>query len=179
MSYLPSSPGLVNLTGMLAKYPRRGILLFKLQEDLKRSFSTLSKEMREIIITTISGLNQCDVCYDAHKKIAVELGVDPAVFGQIKSDIARANVDEKLKPILHYVRKLTLTPEKITSEDAQRIFDAGWDESAFLDVVYICAIVNCMNRLVMGIGIDAGAAHTAKTPAHQGFSPLKWNPVRS
>jgi len=154
MSYLPSSPQLANLAGMLAKYPRRGILLFKLLEDIKRSFSPLTAEMREIIIAYTSSLNDCEFCYDSHKTASAELGIDTAVFEQLKTDIASANVNEKLKPILRYVKKLTLTPEQITPTDAQQIFDAGWDEHAFLDSVCICAIVNCMNRFVMGIGMD-------------------------
>jgi hypothetical protein len=51
MSYLPSSPNLNSFGGLLAKYPRRGILLFKLLEDIKSSFSSLNKEMIELIIT--------------------------------------------------------------------------------------------------------------------------------
>jgi len=51
MSYLPSSPDLTNIAAMLAKYPRRGILLFKLLEDIKSSCSPLNKSMRELIIT--------------------------------------------------------------------------------------------------------------------------------
>ncbi|MDD5581063.1 MAG: peroxidase-related enzyme [Methylobacter sp.] len=154
MSYLPSSPDLANVAGLLTKYPRRGILLFKLLEDIKRSFSPLSKGMRELIITYTSSLNQCDYCYNAHKAVFTELGIDEAVFDQLKNDIGTANVDEKLKPILRYIKKLTLTPHQLTQADAQKIFDAGWDEQAFLDSVCICAVVNCMNRFVTGIGID-------------------------
>lgn len=33
MSYLPSSPELSTLTGILTQYPRQGALLFKLLED--------------------------------------------------------------------------------------------------------------------------------------------------
>ena len=54
MSYLPSSPTLVNIAGLLAKYPRRGILLFKLLEDIKGSFSPLTKGVRELIIAYTS-----------------------------------------------------------------------------------------------------------------------------
>ena len=154
MSYLPSNPNLNSFGGMLAKYPRRGILLFKLLEDIKSGFSPLSKEMRELIITYISGLNHCEFFYKAHKEKAKELGVDEAVFDQLQTDISGANVDEKLKPLLHYIKKLTLTPDQITQIDAQRIFDAGWDEQALLDSVGLCAIVNCVNRFVTGIGID-------------------------
>ena len=51
MSYLPSSPDLTNIAAMLGKYPRRGILLFKLLEDIKSSCSPLNRSMRELIIT--------------------------------------------------------------------------------------------------------------------------------
>jgi uncharacterized peroxidase-related enzyme len=153
MSYLPSSPDLTNVAAMLGKYPRRGILLFKLLEDIKSSCSPLNRSMRELIITYTSGLNQCDFCYNTHKAVSEQLGIDEKVFDQLKTDIDSAQVDERLKPVLRYVKKLTLTPDRITQADAQQIFDAGWDENVFLDVIFLCAVVNCMNRFVNGIGI--------------------------
>lgn len=154
MSFLPSTPELNNLTGVLKKYPRRGILLFKLLEDIDKSFSPLSKDCRELIITYVSALNHCDFCYNAHKDKAMTLRFNEATLEQLKIDIDRTDVDEKLKPILRYVKKLTLTPDDISYKDAQTIFAAGWDEQAFLDAICLCAIVNCMNRFVMGIGAD-------------------------
>ena len=153
MSYLPSSPDLANIAAMLGKYPRRGILLFKLLEDIKSNSSPLDRSMRELIITYTSGLNQCDFCYNTHKAVSEQLGIDEKVFDQLKTDIDSAQVDERLKPVLRYVKKLTLTPDRITQADAQQIFDAGWDENVFLDVIFLCAVVNCMNRFVSGIGI--------------------------
>ena len=153
MSYLPSSPGLTNIASMLGKYPRRGILLFKLLEDIKSSCSPLSRSERELIITYTSGLNQCDFCYKIHKALSEQLGIDERVFDQLKTDINSAQIDERLKPILRYVKKLTLIPDQITQADAQLIFDAGWAEVVFLDVIFLCAVVNCMNRFVSGIGI--------------------------
>jgi uncharacterized peroxidase-related enzyme len=153
MSYLPSSPDLANIAAMLGKYPRRGILLFKLLEDIKSNSSPLDRSMRELIITYTSGLNQCDFCYNTHKAISEQLGIDEKVFDQLKTDIDSAQVDERLKSVLRYVKKLTLTPDRITQADAQQIFAAGWDEDVFLDVIFLCAVVNCMNRFVSGIGI--------------------------
>ena len=153
MSYLPSSPDLTKIAAMLGKYPRRGILLFKLLEDIKSSCSPLNRSMRELIITYTSGLNQWDFCYNTHKAVSEQLGIDEKVFDQLKADIDSAQVDERLKPVLRYIKKLTLTPDRITQADAQQIFDAGWDENVFLDVIFLCAVVNCMNRFVSGIGI--------------------------
>jgi len=163
MSYLPSSPDLENIAGLLAKFPRRGILLFKLLEDIKGSFSPLGKGMRELIIAYTSDLNQSESYYKAHKSLFKELGIDESAYGQLKLDIDSAKVDEKLKPILRFVKKLTLTPNGITQEDVNLIYEVGWDERALLDTVRLCAVVNCMNRFAMGVGIGKKAAYSKQT----------------
>jgi uncharacterized peroxidase-related enzyme len=163
MSYLPSNPNLENIAGLLAKYPRRGILLFKLLEDIKGSFSPLGKGTRELIIAYTSDLNQSESCYTAHKSLFKELGIDESVYGQLRSDIDSVKVDEKLKPILRFVKKLTLTPDQITQDDVNLIYEVGWDERALLDTVRLCAVMNCMNRFAMGIGIDKKAAYSKQT----------------
>ena len=163
MSYLPSSPDLENIAGLLAKYPRRGILLFKLLEDIKGSFSPLGKGVRELIITYTSDLNQSESCYMTHKSLFKELDIDESAYGELKSDIYTANINEKLKPLLLFVKKLTLTPDQITQADVNLIYEVGWDESALLDTVRLCAVVNCMNRFAMGIGIDKKVAYSKQT----------------
>ena len=62
MSYLPSSPKLANLADVLAKYPGRGILLYKLLQDFKGSGFSLSSEIRELIVTYTLDLNGCGFC---------------------------------------------------------------------------------------------------------------------
>jgi uncharacterized protein YciW len=43
--------------------------------------------------------------------------------------------DAKLKPILAYAEKLTLTPTRLTEADAAAVFAAGWSERALHDAV--------------------------------------------
>jgi len=163
MSYLPSSPDLENIAGLLAKYPRRGILLFKLMEDIKGCFSPLSKGMRELIMVYTSDLNHSESCYKANKSLCKELNIDESIYAQLKVDIESAKVDEKLKPILRFVKKLTLTPDQITQADVNLIYEVGWDERALLDTVRLCAVVNCMNRFTMGVGIGKKTVHGKRT----------------
>lgn len=155
MSYLSSNPDLNSLTSILTKYPRRGILLFKLLEDIGRSFSPFSNDGRELIITYVSALNRSDFCYNEYQAKSEVVEINDVIVEQLQTDIDSANVDDKLKPVLRFVKKLTLTPWEITPEDTQYIFDAGWDEQAFLEAVCLCAIANCMNRFIIGIGADA------------------------
>ncbi len=154
MSYLPSNPNLANLADVLAKYPGRGILLYKLLQDLKGGSFSLSSEIRELIITYTLDLNGCGFCLDTHKAVFAAFDLDGSVFGQLSTDIGSANIGDNLKPLLHFVQKLTLTPDQITATDAQPVFAAGWDKQAFLDAVFLCSIVNCVNRVVMGAGLD-------------------------
>jgi hypothetical protein len=57
-------------------------------------------------------------------------------------------------PVLHYIRKLTLTPTKMTQADADAVFAAGWSERALYDAVQICCLYNFMNRFVEGLGLS-------------------------
>lgn len=157
MSYLPSSPNLASLAGLLAKYPRCGVLLFKLLENNKSACSALSEDVYDLISAYVSGLNQSVSCFDTVKVTAKELGVDESTVRQLKRDIDSAHIDEKFKPLLHFVKKLTLTPSQITQVDIEQIYAAGWDERALLDTVRLCAVVNCMNRFVLGVGIGKTA----------------------
>jgi hypothetical protein len=154
MPYLPSNPDIENMLGVLALYPRRGILLFKMLESIKDCFLPLGKGMRELLIAFISGLNKSESCYKDYKRLSIQFGVDESVYSQLKTDINSADVEDKLKPIFCFIKKLTLTPEQITQTDAKPVLDAGWDERTLLDIIYLCSVVNCLNRLVIGNGFD-------------------------
>lgn len=154
MSFLPSSPSETNLPDIFLKYPHRSVLLLNLVHDILRGDSSLSVGERELIFAYGSAQNTCDFCYASHKPVAAAFGVDETVFDELQEDIDTASVDDSLKPILKFVRKLTLTPGQMTKADADAIFAAGWDEQAFFDVVCICAVQNFLNRVVDGTGVD-------------------------
>jgi len=170
MSYLPSSHDIETIPGLPALYPRRGILLFKMLDGNKDSFLPQVKGMRELLIAFISALNKSESCYKAYKCLSIQLGVDESVYSQLRIDINSAAVEEKLKPIFFFVKKLTLTPQQITQADIKPILDAGWDEGTLLDSIYLCSVVNCMNRLAIGNGIDK-----AQTTNKQSFSNINPN----
>ena len=55
-------------------------------------------------------------------------GLDPALVTKLVDDIGSAPVAEKLKPILRYVRKLTLDQSRMVPADAEASYAAGWGE---------------------------------------------------
>jgi uncharacterized peroxidase-related enzyme len=154
MSFLPSSPGATNFRDVMQLYPARLVLMLRLIDDVMRGDSPLSVAERELIFAYGSGQNACDFCYHSHRPVAAAFGIDESLFDELMVSIDGSSVDERLKPVLRYVRKLTLTPSRMTQADADAILNAGWDEQALVDVVSICAVQNLFNRFVDGVGVD-------------------------
>ena len=87
-----------------------------------------------------------------------------------------AEIDDRLRPLLRYVGKLTHSPGRVSPADAEAVTAAGWDEQALHDAVSVCALFNFMNRFVDGLGIraDADYADTSGTRlADHGYAGLK------
>lgn len=127
--------------------------LCEYHDIILRGESPLSVAERELIAAYVSGVNACRYCFGAHTMIAAAHGVDEGLLERLLDDPESAGVDAKLLPILAYVRKLTETPSRITSADAEAVYAAGWSERALFHAVAVCALFNFMNRMVDGTGI--------------------------
>ena len=152
MSMFPSLPDDHQLADVFKRFPRSVLPLLEYHDRVLRDASPLTVAERELIAAYVSGLNACAYCHGSHLLAAQAFGIDEAVFDGLISDLDTANVDEKLKPILAYVGKLTREPAKITERDAASIYAAGWDEEALFSAICVCALFNLMNRIVEGTG---------------------------
>ena len=122
-------------------------------QALMRGESQLSIAERELIGAYTSALNACRYCAGGHRVAAELFGIEPHVLDEIVDDLDGASVDPKLKPLLAYVRKVTLTPERMVQADADAVFAAGWEESALHDAIAVTCYFCFMNRLVLGHGV--------------------------
>jgi uncharacterized peroxidase-related enzyme len=155
MSFIPRIPEEEgSVSAILTPYPEIATPISMMTEYVMRSedvqFTTAE---RELIATFVSDMNACTYCARTHQATAGALGVHEALFDALVDDIDTAPVDDKLKPVLKYVKKLTLTPTRMTQADADSIFDAGWDEKSFHFAIMICGMFNLYNRLLEGYGI--------------------------
>jgi AhpD family alkylhydroperoxidase len=110
---------------------------------------------RELIAAYVSGLNGCRFCFNVHSRVACGLGIDKEVFATLTDD--SQPVAARMQPVLRYARKLTETPTLLTPQDAAAVYDAGWDDTALVHAIAVCAYFNMMNRLVEGTGIAGDA----------------------
>ena len=158
-----------DITDLLLTDQRRFAPMDKFTQRLLRGPSPLTVAEREMIGAFVSGLNQCQYCHGIHKEVAKNFGVNPVVLDQAIHNLDEAELSEKMKSLLRFVRKLTLHPSMMNSDDAQLVFDAGWQERALHDAICICGLFSFYNRLLDGHGIkgndgiyEFGAGHLSK-----------------
>ncbi len=151
----PSLPETPVLGDVFQAFPAHIAPLLAYHDTLLRGPSDLSVAARELIAAYVSGLNACDFCHGAHTAISMAYGISQDTIKAMVADLETSSVEEKLKPVLAYAGKLTLTPSRMVEADAEAVYAAGWSEAALFDAVQVCGLFNMMNRIVEGAGVSA------------------------
>lgn len=164
MPFLPSIEREDKVPHVLAKFngkygTRTERPLIEFHQALLRGDSPFSVKERELMAAYVSGINACRYCHGAHASVAKLFGVPEALIRDLVADLGTARIDEKLRPVFAYLRKLTLTPTRMTQADADAVYAAGWDERALYDTVLVCCLYNFMNRFVEGLGLTPISEH--------------------
>jgi alkylhydroperoxidase family enzyme len=81
-----------------------------------------------------------------------------------RGDLEAATVEPAERVLLEYVRKLTLTPARMTDGDAGRLRSAGWSDPQIAEAVYITALFAFFNRVADAFGLDDPGYGTLPTP---------------
>jgi uncharacterized peroxidase-related enzyme len=160
VTYLRSLPEDAKLLEVFRTFPATSRPLLDYHEQVLRGPSPFTVAERELIAAYVSGINACGYCHGIHTATAEQFGVPAGLLTAALTDLDTAPVEEKMRPVLRYVGKLTSSPAKMTEADAEEVFAAGWDERALYDAVLVCALFNFMNRLVDGLGIEADDSYT-------------------
>ena len=152
MPFFKSLPEGSGPADVFATYPEIYGFWTKMGQALMNGPSPLTPGEREMIQAYVAGLNNCRFSYMGHCAAAEEWGIESGLIDKLLADSASAPIDDKFKPLLSFVRKLTLTPSEMNQSDADAVFAAGWDEKALHDTIAVTARMNFMNRLVEGYG---------------------------
>lgn len=159
MTYFPSVQEDGGLAEVLRCFPRGLEPLLAFHDELLRGKSDLTVAQRELIAAYVSALNDCGFCFQAHRVYSALYGIDVALFDGLIEDLDTSALDEELKPLFRYVRKLTLTPSRVSQEDVDQVFAAGFSEEALHDAVMVVGLFNLMNRILFGHGVEDHRTH--------------------
>jgi uncharacterized peroxidase-related enzyme len=155
MSFLKSLSPDAGLLQIFQAFPESARPLLEYHEVLLRGESPFSAGERELIAAYVSGLNNCNYCRAVHSQTAITLGIHSEAIAEIFSGFEPVHVEVRMRPVLAFVRKLTLSPGEVTEADVDAALAAGWDDRAIHDAAAICGLFNLMNRLVNGLGVEA------------------------
>jgi uncharacterized peroxidase-related enzyme len=186
MSFLKSLPAEGGLLQIFQAFREAARPLLEYHEVLLRGDSPFSAAERELIAAYVSDLNDCHYCRAVHFQTAVALGIGADTIANLFSGSREEHVrhgrnppdwriDHRMRPVLAFVGKLTLSPGSITAADVDAIFAAGWDDRALHDATAICGLFNLTNRLVNGLGIEAPESYirlAAQRLAQSGYAQL-------
>ncbi len=175
MPYLPTLPEDAAMLDVLRLSPKAAAHLVQFHEELMRGSSPMTEGQRELLAAYVSGLNSCAYCRGVHAATAEAFGIPAELLNNLLSDVDGAEVEDRFKPILRFVRKLTLEPTSVTSQDAAAVLAAGWDDRALHDAVMICGLFSCMNRVVQGLGLRADEKYSLQAAArlsNEGYAAL-------
>ena len=162
MSVYPTLPATAHLEHLFTVFPKGVKPLLQLHDALLREESGLSIAQRELIAAYVSGLNACQFCFGAHKTMAMAFGIKGATIDALLEDIDTAPVEDEMKPVLAYAKKVT-ERTGVTQDDARAVYFAGWSEADLNDVIMVTSLYNFMNRLVDGSGLAAKDAYIEPT----------------
>jgi uncharacterized peroxidase-related enzyme len=172
MPQLRSLPAQPVMRDLYRAYPATCKPLGEFTEAAMRGPSPFTQAQRELIAAYVSGLNACAYCHTTHVAVAEACGVEPDLIKALVVDIETAPIDVRMKPILRYARKLTLSPARMSAADAASVYDAGWNDDALYSTVLVTALFNFYNRLADGVGLsllEGYPAEAGKRLATQGY----------
>ncbi len=76
----------------------------------------------------------------------------------VLADLESAPVDEKMKKMLRFLEKMTLRPDALSVEDAQRLRDVGLSDGAIEDAIGVAFAFNLIDRLADSFAFDVPPA---------------------
>jgi alkylhydroperoxidase family enzyme len=167
MPFFKSLPENAGPPSVFATYPELYGPWSEMSQLLMNGASPLSPAERELILAFAAGTAGCTFVYVAHSEVAYEWGIEDGLLDRLIDDLDSAPIEQRLKPILAFVRKLILAPKDLTQADADAVFSAGWEEKALHDAIAISARASFMQRLVEGYGFVPLSREVARRHAEK------------
>ena len=136
----------------------------QLNETLAFGSSALSRVQEEAIATVVATANRCRQGALTHGGfLRLHSGDDKLASSLLANawmnDISQSELAEEDQAMLEFAVKLTLEPASVVKDDVEALRDAGFDDEQVLSIVLITGLVNFMNRLAQGLGVDVPQAY--------------------
>lgn len=130
--------------------------------------SELSPRDKELMGVIVSELNACDYCVEHHKAGFAAYLDDPdeadAWVSEAMGRTDPAHLDDRLRAMVRYTRKLTRAPLEMGRSDIDDLRDHGLSDAAILELNQVVAYFAYANRTVLGLGVEIGSERLGEHP---------------
>lgn len=136
--------------------PETIVTHMELYMSIMFSQSPLSRTQREMMAVVVSAANQCEYCQLHHGEALNHYWKDPEKVAQLRKDYNKLDLDTVDARLCKLAQKLTTSPESINEEeDILPLKNLGLSDRVILDAVLVISYFNFVNRIVMGLGVEA------------------------
>ena len=126
----------------------------RLNETLAFGGSALTRTQEEAIATVVGAANQCRYGALTHGGFLRLHSGDEELASSLLDDYNQAGLGAADQAMLDFALRLTRTPSSVTGGDVEGLREAGFDDRQILSIVLVTCLVNFMNRLADGLGVD-------------------------
>lgn len=176
MPYMKSLPENAGPPNLFKRYPDIYRAFSEMSQALMNGPSPFSPAERELLLAYAAGVSGNGFVFTGHSEVAYAWGVERGLLDRLVADPLGLDADEKLRPVLAFVRKLMLNPGEMSQTDADAVYAAGWDEDALHTAIAVAGRAAFMHRLVAGCGFapldPKTAAGHARKRVEQGYVNL-------
>ncbi|WP_368410887.1 peroxidase-related enzyme [Halomarina pelagica] len=109
--------------------------------------TALDRDEIEMIVVTVSGVNDCLYCVVAHGALVRIYAKDPKLADQLATNHRSADLSPRHRAMLDFAVKLTESPGEVEEADLDRLREHGFSDEAIWDVGSVTAYYNLSNRL--------------------------------
>jgi len=117
--------------------------------------SGLSRAEREAIAVVVSAANDCGYCISHHLATLRHYVDDDETLNLLMSADGLETLEPRLSNIVRHAEKLTSAPEAMTESDLGELRAVGLSDRDILDLTLVTAYFNFVNRIALGLGVDA------------------------
>jgi uncharacterized peroxidase-related enzyme len=139
---------------VLSLNPRALEAVKRLNETLAFGSSSLTRVQEEAIATVVGTANRCRYGALTHGGFLRLHSGDQDLASSLLDDYTQAGLAEADERMLDFALRLTLSPSSVTSDVVEGLREAGFDDQQILSIVLVTCLVNFMNRLADGLGVD-------------------------
>lgn len=109
--------------------------------------TALAREEIEMIVVTVSGVNDCLYCVVAHGALVRIYAEAPKLADQLATNHRAADLAPNHRAMLDFAVKLTESPEIVDRADLAQLRNQGFPEEAIWDIASVVAFYNLSNRM--------------------------------